>query len=43
MFVERDTGTKRYFEEPLAEALDIYNGAYQQMSGLGRTPAFPVR
>lgn len=41
MFVERDTGPKRYFEVPLSEALDIYNGAYQRMSGLGRTVRGP--
>ena len=42
MFVERDTGAKRYFELPLAEALKIYNGAYQKVSGLGRTIRGPV-
>jgi len=41
MFLERDTGPKHYFEVPLAEALDIYNGAYRQMSGLGRTVRGP--
>jgi L-lysine 2,3-aminomutase len=37
MFVERDTGAKRYFELPLGRALDIYNKAFRQVSGLGRT------
>ncbi len=41
LFVERDTGPKRYFEVPLAEALDIYRGACQQVSGLGRTARGP--
>ncbi len=41
MFLERDTGPKHYFEVSLAEALDIYNGAYRQMSGLGRTVRGP--
>jgi len=41
MFLERDTGPKRYFEVPLHEALDIYNTAYRKMSGLGRTVRGP--
>jgi len=41
MFVERDTGPKRYFEVPLARALEIFNGAYTQLSGLGRTVRGP--
>lgn len=41
MFVERDTGPKNYFEVPLARALDIFNGAYTQLSGLGRTVRGP--
>jgi KamA family protein len=41
MFVERDTGPKGYFEVPLARALKIFNGAYTQMSGLGRTVRGP--
>jgi len=41
MFVERDTGPKKYFEVPLAEALDIYNGAFRQVSGLARTVRGP--
>ena len=41
MFVERDTGAKRYFEVPLAEAWKIYREALQQVSGLGRTARGP--
>src|SRR5690606_33129755 len=37
MFVERDTGPKEYFKVPLARALQIYEGAYRQLSGLCRT------
>ena len=42
MFVERDTGAKRYFEIPLNEALEIYNDCWRQLSGLGRTLRGPV-
>jgi hypothetical protein len=41
MFVERNTGPKDYFEVPLARALEIFNGAYRQVSGLGRTVRGP--
>lgn len=41
MFLERDTGAKHYFEVPLAQAVEIFNGAYQKMSGLGRTVRGP--
>ncbi|HRI07390.1 MAG TPA: hypothetical protein PKW35_06215, partial [Nannocystaceae bacterium] len=41
MFVERDTGPKRYFEVPLARAHAIFRGAYQRLSGLGRTVRGP--
>lgn len=37
MFVERDTGAKRYFEVPLARAFQIYRDAIRQVSGLART------
>lgn len=40
-FVERDTGPKQYFEVPLARALEIYEGAYRHISGLGRTVRGP--
>jgi KamA family protein len=42
MFVARDTGAQRYFKVPLVEALEIFNGAYRQVSGLGRTVRGPV-
>lgn len=41
MFVERDTGPRRYFEVPLARALEIYEGAYRSVSGLCRTARGP--
>jgi KamA family protein len=41
MFVERDTGPRRYFEVPLARALDIFTTAYRRVSGLGRTVRGP--
>ena len=41
MFVERDTGARRYFEIPLVEAFEIYSGALKAVSGLGRTVRGP--
>ena len=41
MFVERDTGAKRYFELPLVRAFEIYREAIQQVSGLARTARGP--
>ncbi|MCG5536625.1 KamA family radical SAM protein [Ectothiorhodospira mobilis] len=41
MFVERDTGARRYFEVPLARAWEIYRGAMTRVSGLGRTARGP--
>lgn len=41
MFVERDTGAKRYFDVPLARAYEVYRQAIQQVSGLGRTARGP--
>ena len=41
MFVERDTGAKHYFALPLEKALTIFNDAYRQISGLGRTVRGP--
>jgi KamA family protein len=41
MFVERDTGAKRYFKVPLARAYDVYRQAIQQVSGLARTARGP--
>ena len=42
MFVERDTGARRYFELPLERAWEIYTGAIRQVSGLARTLRGPV-
>ncbi len=41
MFVERDTGARRYFELPLFRTWEIYRGAIQNVSGLGRTARGP--
>lgn len=41
MFVERQTGAKAYFSVPLTRAWAIYQEAYQQVSGLGRTVRGP--
>ena len=41
MFVERDTGPRRYFEVPLARAHEIYRDAISQVSGLARTVRGP--
>lgn len=41
MFVERDTGSKRYFEVPLARTYEIYRQAITQVSGVARTARGP--
>lgn len=41
MFMERDTGARHYFEVPLARAWQVYQGAIQAVSGLGRTARGP--
>ncbi|TVP89573.1 MAG: lysine 2,3-aminomutase [Thioalkalivibrio sp.] len=41
MFVERDTGARRYFEVPLARAWEVYREAMQSVSGLARTARGP--
>ncbi|MGE0482535.1 MAG: KamA family radical SAM protein [Gammaproteobacteria bacterium] len=41
LFVERDTGARRYFEVPLARAWAIYRDAVRQVSGLARTARGP--
>ena len=41
MFVERDTGARRYFELPLEQTWRIYRDAIKQVSGLGRTVRGP--
>lgn len=42
MFVERDTGAKRYFEVPLERALRVYTDAIRTLSGLARTARGPT-
>jgi len=41
MFVERDTGPSQYFQLPLAKAYEIFQSAYQLVSGLSRTVRGP--
>jgi L-lysine 2,3-aminomutase len=41
MFVERDTGARRYFEVPLVRAWEVYRRAIQRVSGLARTVRGP--
>lgn len=41
MFVERDTGPKRYFELPLDRALEVFTKAYRRVTGLARTVRGP--
>lgn len=41
MFVERDTGPKKYFEVPLADAHAVFQSAFSELSGLGRTVRGP--
>lgn len=41
MFVERNTGARRYFEVPLIKAWKIYREAMQQVSGIARTARGP--
>jgi len=41
MFVERDTGPSHYFRLPLARAYEIFQAAYQTVSGLARTVRGP--
>ncbi len=41
MFVERDTGPRRYFELPLVRVWEIYREAYNRVSGLGRNVRGP--
>ncbi|MFJ3671345.1 KamA family radical SAM protein [Streptomyces sp. NPDC090106] len=42
MFVARDTGPHRYFEVPLARAVELFRQAYQRLPGLARTVRGPV-
>lgn len=41
MFVERDTGARKYFEVPLEKTWEIFQKAYQQVSGICRTVRGP--
>ncbi len=41
MFMERDTGARRYFEVPIERAWQVYRNAMQQVSGLARTARGP--
>lgn len=41
MFVERDTGARHYFEVPLERTWEIFQQAYQQVSGVCRTVRGP--
>lgn len=41
LFVERNTGAKRYFELPLARCWEIFRRAYGQVSGMARTVRGP--
>jgi len=41
MFVERDTGARRYFEVPLVRAVEIFRDAFSSVSGLARTARGP--
>lgn len=41
MFVERDTGAQHYFSVPLFRAWQIFQQAYQSVSGLSRTVRGP--
>jgi len=42
MFVERDTGPRRYFEVPLVRAHAVFTEAYRSVDGLSRTVRGPV-
>ena len=41
MFIERDTGARHYFAVPLYQAVKVFNGATQKLSGLARTARGP--
>ena len=41
MFVERNTGPRRYFDTPLSNAYEIYREAISRVSGLARTARGP--
>ncbi len=41
MFIERDTGARKYFEVPLVQAWELFQQAYQSVSGMARTVRGP--
>ncbi|MFU8860276.1 MAG: KamA family radical SAM protein [Cyclonatronaceae bacterium] len=41
MFVVRNTGAQHFFDIPLEKTWDIFRGAYQNISGIGRTVRGP--
>tara|TARA_B100000678_G_scaffold272673_1_gene262315 strand:+ start:1381 stop:2835 length:1455 start_codon:yes stop_codon:yes gene_type:complete len=41
MFIERDTGARKYFEVPLLKAYEIFTEAYRTVSGLARSVRGP--
>ncbi|WP_338861457.1 lysine 2,3-aminomutase [Mycetohabitans rhizoxinica] len=41
MFIERDTGPRQYFQLPLIKSYEIFQAAYQSVSGLSRTVRGP--
>jgi KamA family protein len=41
MFMARDTGSRRHFEIPIVQALDIYQKAIKKLSGLARKARGP--
>jgi len=41
MFMARDTGSRRHFEIPIAQALEVYQGAIKKVSGLARKARGP--
>jgi len=41
MFIERDTGARKYFELPLIQAYNIFQNAISKQSGLSRTVRGP--
>jgi KamA family protein len=42
MFVERNTGASRFFEIPLVDAYELYQGDISRVTGLARTVRGPV-
>jgi KamA family protein len=42
LFVARQTGAHRFFQVPLASAVEVYHAAFRSVSGLARTARGPV-